>query len=752
MVTEYKITTKGESIRQMSRNSRMTVFVRFCLSFSVFFVLLGDGGKLQIVPPSLQAQEFLKELLTRSPGPLTKAHEEIDTVQGCIECHQSRTGKDVVHKKCLDCHTDISSRIDKQRGYHRDKPECKNCHADHKGKDHSIFAPSDWLKTFNHDETGYALIGKHTSPDCKSCHSTFRKNSKTSETTSSRTYLEAPTDCYPCHKNDYEHKFSKKDWLNCTQCHSSTIENWKKMAKKQSFNHDKTEFKLEGLHVPVGCKECHKLDSQKKRLTTFAPLNFDKCTDCHADPHKGSFGNDCTTCHNVYRKWKDIIPTRDGKKHSSKDKGFDHSKTKFPLKGYHEAVACDSCHTDPKAKFKVPSDKFDECSDCHGFPHGEQFAKQSCESCHSFTQKFINSTFDLERHSKTKFPLSGKHQVLDCNKCHLSGTFENLSTGECSDCHRNPHDKRQIDKPCSFCHVTTEFSWIQFDHNKNTQFDLTGKHRSVACLSCHVNEGFKNMPANNTNPNCAGCHEDPHGKSMPDTCGDCHRTDGFKPVSKFEHSLIGRWALTGRHAELSCQKCHPQHLLKKYEVPKSQFDSAPTDCLNCHTDVHAGQYGKACDSCHSTSSFSVERGAKVHDLGFFKLEGYHDKMGCNECHRSDATNQGMGILCGTCHQKNDPHLGKLGLTCGDCHSQTAWLPPKFKHNLTGFRLTGAHRYAACSDCHKNQIYEGLPNDCFFCHADSYLKTTNGKSPHDLASSKDCSDCHSQISWKLRRRL
>lgn len=693
----------------------------------------------------------MKQLLTRSPGPLSKPHQEYDNLQNCISCHASRTGKEVVHKKCLECHQEISVRIEEKHGYHADKPECKTCHTEHnkdKLPEFDIFAPKDWLKTFNHDETNYPLIGSHQTVECNDCHTTYRKHFKTKEPSTSRSYLDAPNDCYTCHKKVYEHRFSKKKWLNCTECHSTSLESWTKMARKLTFSHDETEYPLEGLHIPVACKACHKPDPKLKRLTTFAPLKFSQCTHCHADPHKGKFGDDCTTCHNVYRKWDDIIPTREGGKPKGLEKSFDHDQTKFPLKGYHEKVDCKACHFDPAAKFKVAADQFDECSDCHSFPHGDQFAKLECTDCHAHNRKFNKTSFNLDRHNKTRFPLTGKHQVLECNKCHFTGKFESLQSTECTDCHRNPHDRRQIDHPCSFCHVTTDFSWIQFDHNKNTKFSLTGKHRDVSCTSCHVNEIFKNMPASNEKPNCQSCHDSPHGTSMSNQCQECHRTEGFYPAKTFDHLKLGRWQLEGRHAELPCQKCHPQHLLKSYEVFISAPNLKATDCINCHKDIHKGEFGKNCASCHTASSFSIEQEAQVHDLGFMKLEGTHNQLACKDCHRSDTNLQGLSLVCGSCHQKNDPHLGKLGQSCSDCHRQTAWLPSTFKHNQTGFRLTGAHRYAQCSDCHKNQIYEGLPNDCFFCHSDSYIR---GIGSHNLAQASDCSDCHSQISWKIRRR-
>lgn len=710
------------------------------------------------LPLSVGAQDFIKELITKSPGPLSDHHAEYDNVQGCINCHQKALGGEVANDKCLDCHPKIKVRLEETRGYHRDKPVCENCHAEHKGRDAIIFAPKDWKLGFDHEyDADYALVGKHGEIECYDCHNQKRVHYETGEETDTISYLDAPVECIDCHESEYEHDFTKEKWLECTMCHSSAINEWKELARRMAFDHNETDYKLEGLHKKVECVECHEPNPRTKRVEAFQPIEFSKCTDCHTDPHKGKFGPNCTQCHNVYRDWNDVhtteVPAKGGGTKQTL-KGFDHSTTDFPLVGYHQAVDCESCHFDKDAKFKVAKQNYDQCSDCHGMVHGEQFARQECTDCHREDLKWFESTYTVEDHARSDFPLDGKHQVLDCQKCHFNGQFKNIPHEECSDCHRNVHPERQIDQTCSFCHVTTSFSWIQFDHNKNTDFKLTGQHRDVACLSCHVEQIFKNMPANNANPNCQGCHADPHGKSMDNECANCHRTEGFKLVRNFDHQEQFGYALEGRHSELSCQKCHSNHLLGDYQIPKTGSANR-TECANCHYDIHRGQYGQNCESCHNVNSFAVEQGDKIHDLGFFKLEGAHDLMDCNDCHADNTSLAGMGMYCGGCHEKNDIHLGKFGGQCGDCHNQMAWLPTKFKHNTTGFRLTGAHRYVECSSCHVNQVYAGLPNDCYFCHADSFTAfTVDGRANTFHGGGNgvailDCADCHSTIDWSIQ---
>lgn len=723
------------------------------------FCFIAQGIVLSSSP--LYSQEFLKNLLTNSPGELSNYHQEWDKVSGCVECHANQLGGEVINDKCLNCHPKIKERLEEERGYHRNKELCFHCHSEHLGKGGYIFAPEEeWIDgyeygtedesftmdPFNHTEDAqWELVGKHKSVECYDCHDQKRTHYKTGKESETTTFLDAPLTCYGCHESDYAHEARPQKWTECNDCHSLGIENWKALRKRMPFDHNKqAKYKLEGLHTKVDCYKCHQPDPELRRVTLFAPVDANQCTDCHYDVHEGEYGTECTECHSVFRKWSELVVSED----KTLD-GFDHDKTAFPLEGYHEAVKCDSCHYQEDGSYKFPEGKssFDECSDCHGDFHGNQFVDQACTDCHAEVRRFSESSFGLEEHNKLDFGLSGKHQVIDCNKCHFSGQYEELAHNECSDCHRNVHPERQIDQSCSFCHVTTDFSWIQFDHNQNTDFDLTGKHRDVACLSCHVNQVFKNMPANNQNPNCQMCHMDPHGEAMANECADCHRTEGFKLVENFDHEAYG-YELQGKHAELSCQKCHQQHLLQDYSVPVAAGNSSKDQCTNCHADIHQGANGNNCQSCHNFNYWEVEHGDKVHDLGYFKLQGYHDRMECTECHATNTNLSGVGSQCAWCHEKNDVHLGRLGLECQDCHSQTAWLPVNFRHNTTAFPLTGIHRYVECGDCHVNNIYQGLPNDCYFCHADSYLSNSQIASH---GSFQDCADCHTTIDWQMRRR-
>jgi hypothetical protein len=109
----------------------------------------------------------------------------------------------------------MASRISASRGFHRDKTEdCALCHTEHEGEDTKLV---DWdVEDFDHEETGYSLLGKHKEiTDCSLCHN--KANSFPRKITFS--YLMKGSDCLSCHKS--RHPGQQDD---CQACHSQN--NW----------------------------------------------------------------------------------------------------------------------------------------------------------------------------------------------------------------------------------------------------------------------------------------------------------------------------------------------------------------------------------------------------------------------------------------------------------------------------------------------------------------------------------------------
>jgi hypothetical protein len=61
-------------------------------------------------------------------------------------------------------------------------------------------------------------------------------------------------------------------------------------------------------------------------------------------------------------------------------------------------------------------------------------------------------------HSRTKFPLTGRHQRVDCEKCHTKTLEGNAST--CISCHKKDDVHRGRRKDCARCHTTNRWTEI----------------------------------------------------------------------------------------------------------------------------------------------------------------------------------------------------------------------------------------------------------------------------------------------------
>ena len=74
-----------------------------------------------------------------SPGPLSRAHKTLEGATHCSSCHKFG-GQAAL--KCLECHTEIASRLRAHRGLHASyglnaasSQECAKCHSEHNGED-----------------------------------------------------------------------------------------------------------------------------------------------------------------------------------------------------------------------------------------------------------------------------------------------------------------------------------------------------------------------------------------------------------------------------------------------------------------------------------------------------------------------------------------------------------------------------------------------------------------------------------------
>ncbi len=448
----------------------------------------------------------------------------------------------------------------------------------------------------------------------------------------------------------------------------------------------------------------------------------------------------CENCH-TFSSW---TPLR-------KFLEFDHNSTPFPLRGRHQGVNCQQCHT--KLVF---SNTGTRCADCHADIHRRQMGAD-CERCHSV--KGWQEVRNQQQH-QNRFPLLGAHALQECDACHkgaATGQFAGLST-DCISCHAvnyaqttvPNHRTSNFPTACQTCHTMDGWPGAKFDHAGIARFALTGAHARLDCSACHGRGNYAGLSTA-----CATCHinnynntQNPNHRTagLPQTCDQCHTTAGWNPAN-MDHSLT-RFALTGAHVSVACTQCHSN----------GQYTGTSSACASCHlpnyqkttnpNHVSAG-FPQDCSVCHTTTQWA---GAKFdHSRTQFPLVGAHVSQACSSCH-SSGVYAGLSTACVSCHLSNynnatnpNHRTSAFPQTCDMCHTPVGWSPATLDHSRTGFALTGAHTSLQCAQCHINGVYAGTSPACASCHINKYNATTNPN--HGAAGfPTDCSVCHSTASF------
>lgn len=543
----------------------------------------GLRALLALLVPVLAAAAASAQL---SPGPLSAPHEFLEGSSQCLKCHSA--GRGVDPDACLSCHQILRRRVSAGEGLHASPgyADCKTCHIDHQGREFElVWWGEAGRAAFDHDLTGWSLLGAHSALECRQCH----EPGKIGETQAleaqgkdlSRTFLGLNGDrCTACHEDPHGGSVGDR----CESCH--TVEAWRPAA---AFDHSTTSFPLTGLHATVGCVECH-------RAATGASPSFSvegrDCRDCHRDPHDDRFGRTCADCHGT-SGWRRVTLT-----------GFDHDRTRYPLRGRHRDVACEGCHR-PGAPRRGLS--FGACSDCHRDPHEGQFRDREdggrCESCHD-VRGFVPSSFGMARHRESSFPLTGAHQAVPCVACHQErlaalppagrgGRFD-FPDQRCRTCHGDPH-RGEADlvveaEGCTGCHEVGSWLRVSFDHSR-TAFRLEGRHATIDCRSCHptveADGPGETIRMRGLSAACSACHADPHAGQFADTSGatDCRRCHDVEqwPRTSFDHDRDAAFPLRGAHESVPCESCH-RILRDETGREHLQFRPLPTACADCHAD------------------------------------------------------------------------------------------------------------------------------------------------------------------------
>lgn len=521
----------------------------------------------------------------------------------------------------------------------------------------------------------------------------------------------------------------------------------------------------------------------------------------------------CSTCHSEHHgeDFKLVNRLAFAQAGVADPKQFDHEKIGFAMRGAHLQLECTKCHRDAETAVLAEGQKrylglSQDCASCHADPHAGRMLV-ACATCHgqdTFTERAVPG------HDQW-LPLGGAHAAAECRACHAVDTPHALEAmhvdshehgRSCADCHESPHaaafvagNARMVASSdaaiCGVCHP------VDFEHFADPRVSVTAEqhaaggfplalpHTGIACQKCHApDRDFAGRHPGRTADNCVACHQDPHGGQFAtgpfaaQSCLGCHAKTRFAPNEfDLDHHGKTQFALTERHAELECAKCHQE---PPAGTPR-HFAGTPHRCEQCHDDAHRAAFVLAadeltsapqgtCSVCHGSRTFAAVDEAKFaheHWTGF-TVDGAHAQIDCKECHvpteAPDATGRRFGRVgggagfagCVTCH--HDVHEGRFDRDgvpagvdgrqgCERCHDTASFraLRYGFDHDLFArFPLTGAHGKLDCDACHPPlaQADEhgrtwsfARGRDCVDCHHDPH------QGQFERLGRTDCSRCH-----------
>jgi hypothetical protein len=436
------------------------------------------------------------------PGVELSGYSSHATFEGdCQLCHKPLEAAQ--GSLCTNCHENVAQQINTHIGTHsymNSVEKCANCHSDHRGPGYD---PTDSaLDKFDHSRTDFSLA-KHqygyeaSNIGCFACHEDQAH------------FSVIVVNCISCHTQgemDFVLHHIEQYGDNCLICHDG-------VDRMVAFNHDSTDFPLDGGHAMVSCTQCHQIDESTNPQRSAAiksgvfligdshtstgendPFTNTprECVSCHNEPplHEGVFTVQCSQCHSTV-SWSPATLNDRNFSHN------DHTVINLVQHGQDFSGAqlnCYDCHGEQIYDFQVNA-----CIDCHtqdaGKPdfisaHIEGYGT-ACLDCHDGIDRMDNFNHD------EIFLLEERHTEIDCQACHTNLVYRGTPK-LCYECHAEPDIHTGFfGQKCQYCH--NQSKWTPAYLSVHT-FPLGhGSQESSPCQTCHIDRYSEYT--------CYGCHE-----------------------------------------------------------------------------------------------------------------------------------------------------------------------------------------------------------------------------------------------------
>lgn len=486
-----------------------------------------------------------------------------------------------------------------------------SCHACHQ---QSIFASMRQLYLWVAERP--AEIGPHAkvaNAVCAKCHITGEKEvwQRIASTAGHRTHLESTN---PALKE-----------VQCVTCHGVEVHHFAPLDKTcaQAGCHDMNTIALGKMRgqTALHCTTCHRFTAEVPQLATrdsaagtLVP-GEGQCFSCHEmrqrvegmnfDPSRDPHGGACGMCHNPHRQESPAAARASCTTAGCHD---DWRKIPFHIGLQHRTTG-------------------QSCTLCH-LPHQARVDPSDCSGCHAAVRA-------RTRDARVRPPLP-----FDTTR------VRGVSAGPPDDgvSHKGKGDAPPEPPWRPTTSAALRASPDTFPHDR---------HRSFACITCHVTQQAHGRLTFSPPRGCQACH---HNDPAKLECTKCH--EGGAPAAP--QSLVVRVTVAG-HAE------------RERPVEFRHGAHEAVRCVGCHTEPVTLDPGPPAATC----------------------------LGCHDDHHTAARE------CRTCHGGADPRaahasLGEMHVACDDCHT-----------GATVALLTPDRAF--CQTCHVEQREHHAEQECTVCH-------------------------------------